>query len=372
MNRKIGILTFQRTINYGGTLQCYALYSFLRLQYPDDRIEIIDIHNEFVEDNLNVIRAPTSLKKTLSTIKDLFRIKAKSEKISEFKNFVENKFILSQRCIGEAEFLKVANGYDVIVVGSDQVWNPNVHSRLGNFDKRYFLEKVVKSCKKIAYAASFGSYSLNDLPNDIVENIVNFNCLSLRETSAQEILQDKIKRDVFNVCDPTLLLDSKSWRDLSTGSKNSLESLLIYSLNYSKPFKDSVRDLKDITGLRTVQISNDPFTPKEVDVKPSRLGPKQFLDLFVNAKVVVTDSFHGVVFSIIFKKPFLVLSHGYNISRIESLLRVVQSSDRIIRNRSEASSKAHMLLSIDDINYSELEGFIAQSKDYISDSIGKL
>ena len=203
--KKIGITTFQGAYNYGAILQAYALQKTLSDIGND--VKIINYYNENIYDQYRTFRKKHhGLSSAIKIfIYDVYLWSIKSRRNKNFKKFISDNINLTDKKYEKAEIEKMA--FDVIVTGSDQVWNKNITSGL---DDIYTLN-IENSAKKISYAASIGDNKiLEDNKSEYKEKLQKLDLISVRETSTKPILEKVINRKVDVVLDPTLLRTSSS------------------------------------------------------------------------------------------------------------------------------------------------------------------
>ena len=260
--------------------------------------------------------------------------------------------------------------YDAYIAGSDQIWSPNVR-----FDGFYYLDFTDR--QKIAYAPSFGTA---DYPEDkaaLVKPLLeSFSALSVREEAGAEILRDKFSLDAKVVADPTMLLTKEDWENLlqkPLTHKDGKPYLLCYLLTYNKVYVDFVRKYCSDNGLDLKLLV---VSPELVGIAEDEVyaGPLGFLEAVRGAETVMTDSFHGTIFSLLFQKDFHTFkrfkdgtSSSQN-SRLENLLGKMGLTDRYI-------SESSLRLSDRPIDYKEVGERVSQmrndSLDYLREALGK-
>lgn len=324
---KVGILTFHRTTNYGAVLQTYALQkTILDLGYD---VKVIDYNNEEIYSyhDYRVLYGKLPLKTRVGKI---IRY-SHNKKIAKTFNKFRNKWIdLSVECNTNAQLQSVEDGYDAIICGSDQVWNPlAIH-----FDFDAFLLSGVKG-KRISYAASAGNITLwEKYLKKYWICLHRFDSISVRESEMIQPVENLSEKKVRLVLDPTLLLNKKEWEKLEEPLGNEIEKdnyILVYYLGKNRALTDTVKKLQKQTGLPVVLLGRQIEGIKSISVPA---GPSQFLSLFHHAKFVITSSFHGTVFSILYHKPFLVFGNGNYNSRMNTLLSALKLQSRMIDNES--------------------------------------
>lgn len=317
---KIGLITFNNTINYGASLQAFALQEFLEKNGFDT--EYINYKNAFIESQESIGANRGILK---SILRFFIMRKGLKRKKNKFKEFEEKYINLSKRYDGFS--IKEANLlYDVFIVGSDQVWNGNI---TGN-DTNYFLSFVDDDKRKISYASSFGNNPEILDKEEILKNLKRFFAISVREKSGCKLL-DLFSINSTLVCDPTFLLSSIEWNEKFKFHRMIKgDYILCYFVNDKKKVFDFIKKLKKRTGLPVIYISISPrpqFGTKTV----YDYSPVEFMTMIYYAKYVVTGSFHGTAFSINFNKQFYCENCSQN-SRVGNILEMFGLNDRMISN----------------------------------------
>lgn len=307
--KKVGIITIHNSPNYGACLQSYALYRYIQQQGND--VEIIDLHRPFAyEDYIPSKKyvSSRSVKRSLlsrikENVKSLIGIKPKKSSLyspSAIKKFDEFNAVikLSQPYRGIDELYANPPLYDLYVSGSDQLWNPTQAYCL----EPYFLTFVPKGQgKKISYATSVGITDLRDNEKkDFAKWLNLYDDISVREYQAQSLLQGLLAdKKVNQVADPTFLLDPKDWKDMAVKPKQS-KYILMFTLQHRPEILEYCLQLSKQSGLPLIelgQVQPDVLDGSYTAVKDA--GPKEFLGYIENAELVITDSFHCTVFSLI-------------------------------------------------------------------------
>ncbi|MED4600761.1 polysaccharide pyruvyl transferase family protein [Paenibacillus validus] len=322
---KVGIFTFHDADNYGAVLQAYALQETVKFLTND--VEIVNYKQPYIIDKYKVVRINNSslLKLIRSIISTLIRYKDTSRKKEAFNNFRKRYLNISEEIYKEKNEIK---GYDIYISGSDQVWNPEIT----NFDEVFFL-KFSNEGRKISYAASIGRDEISEKEKDFLKNnIKNLDLISVREDSALKILNGLTENRVERVLDPTLLADTKIWDELICG-KSANEYLLVYTVGPIGNVMEIANYIAKKMGIKIINIT-DKIMIKKYNVKTLRdIGPESFVGLFKNATFIITNSFHGTAFSIIFNKDFLTIPHKTGGTRMIDLLNLLKLDARIINNQ---------------------------------------
>lgn len=378
--KKVGIVTLIGYHNYGNRLQNYALkktieeigYEVNSLVLEDDKGFLRLSKKEAVLETLKYgtmrdifAKAKNVLKQ--KNIKPINQEKLLSQAQEKTQRIRENKFKeFTDRYLNEVKFNNDMEAeYSSFVVGSDQVWNPN-----NIIDKPQFFLKFTSNNKKIAYAASFGVSKLSPALHKIYkENISSFSSVSVRENEGASIVKSLTREAPQVVLDPTLLLTAKDWDKVRKQASNrpTKPYILTYFLGeLSERQKEVIRiarNEKDFEIINLGQIQEQ---------ETYETGPGEFIDYIANCEFLLTDSFHGSVFSIIYKRPFIVYNRGDRkgsndmSSRIDTLLK---KFDLKGRKAKEISS----LMDITNIDFTKANNIINVERDksiqYIKDAL---
>lgn len=341
---KIGILTQPLHSNYGGLLQNYALQQILlRAGFE---VETIDwcgakgIRESLCRIKLRILHAifprRYSKPKYAPNYNEISVIRRNTN------DFI-NKYINHTKVVSsKSMFAKRADSgkYDVFVVGSDQCWRPCYNPFLSSM----FLDFVQnKQVKRIAYAASFGTdkWEYTQKQTFICSPLAKkFNLITVREDSGVKLCREHLGVDAFHVFDPTLLLTKNDYIHLVEAENEPLAegTLFNYILDPDDNKTSFIKKVAAKTGFKVFQVlpKCQAETRTKNDVK-SRIEDCVFprvttwLRAFMDAEMTIVDSFHGMVFSIIFNKPFWVIGNEHRgMSRFISLLKVFHLEDRLI------------------------------------------
>ncbi len=330
---KIAILTLPVYSNYGGILQCYALQTVL----------------ERMGHKVQVLKKPQYgyayyVIYPLAVCKRLFKRFVLGKKISIFKaphQIVRqhtNRFIHQyiHLYIKRAWTHKIASCFDAIVVGSDQIWRP-AYSHPIEEAFLSFLEGY--KIKRIAYAASFGIDNCREYTVDQLQKCSQllkiFNAISVREVSGVELCKDYFGVKAVQMVDPTLLLSVEDYRVLIKKGKThpSKGNMFVYILDRTDEKEIWVNEIAKETGLTPFWLTNEEENDSLLLEQRIKQPVEQWLRSFDDADFVLTDSFHGCVFSILFKKSFIVWGNDQRgITRFISLLQLFGLNSRLINS----------------------------------------
>ena len=335
--KKIAVLTwFNRGRNYGQTLQAFALnHTLRRMGYQCTFLSYGRNGPRLTEEEINGLTG---------NARDQQR---------EFTRFIKEHIDYSSR-LREAEDVRKylqENSFDVALCGSDQIWN----YLLSSFEPLYMFDFPL-SCSKVAYAPGMmdmGQFSiLADYPS-MSTWLEDFSAVSVRENASREIVkkitQGKVCPEV--VLDPTLLLTQKEWLEEVVFPEVEWENYLFcYMFDMSPAQQELAQRVARERGCATVVYIDAlgrgvPEFPGIECVPVKCASIEQFLSLIYHARAMVTDSFHGVVFSILFEREFLALENPVggperNLDRILTLLEKAGISDRLVRMGSEDMASA--------------------------------
>lgn len=371
---RIGIITIHKLINFGTALQAYALQHYLQ-KTTGYQVELIDyvFPNRYHKKRKNFIK---SIKGMVRFLLDcLFEEKFAYNK--KFRDFRNKYFILSEkRYTNVCSLSKNPPIYDVYITGSDQVWN----TQTVNNDPNFYLCFAPKDKPKIAFSACFSNNSLEDKYRESIrERLSNYKYIGVREKSAVDIIKGlNISQDIVvkNTCDPTLLLSIEDYHNLSVNSKLDIQGkyILVYALMYAfnpYPALDKIiNQLSKQTNLPIIVIGDRRFRYKGKYKFIKGIGPIDFLWLYEHAFYVVTSSFHGLMFSLIYRKPFTVISASEGDCRIKDTLDTLGLMGNLVYNNEKEVSIGAINPYTDDVSY-RLNNFISSSKEFLANAIIK-
>lgn len=292
---KIGILTFHRASNYGAVLQAYALTEVLRDMGAD--AEIVDYECPEVE----MCHHPRNLFKRESLPSALIHYYGKQKKYRNFEGFRQRNLHLSRRYTRD-NIADSCAAYDLFISGSDQVWS----KKYSGMDTTYLLDFEKDHAKKYSYAASFGFTEFPDGTQDVYAGLLkDFQAVSVREQSAVDLLRSRCGLEAFLSLDPTLLLDVSKWARLAKKPALDKKYILIYRVQPPIHLIEYAKQLSAETGYEIVYLNSSYTDHKELN--HARFStPEEFVGWFANAEYVLTNSFHGTAFSIIFQRNLVV------------------------------------------------------------------
>ena len=350
---KICTITCQNAYNYGARLQASALAHFLQQQGHE--VEVIDYRPDYMRNTVQLFFWPGfSLKQWGKLILQFpARLRAKLRQ-PYFDNFSQAFIPLTKRIYWSIDELRAnAPEADLYIAGSDQIWNTTFRN---GKDPAYYLDFGDDSVRRISYAASFATPDILSSARDFVQtNLARFDAISVREHSALSILQSMGYQGT-EVVDPVFLLSKAEWENLSDDTGHGEKYVLVYDFMNSPSIR---REAERIAGERHLKIYS--IGDKRMHYCHRYFiyaGPQTFLGLIKNASYVVSNSFHGTAFAMIFSVPYSILPRedGLN-TRLHELAALDRNhlTDAIARSQSFLSYKRKPRIFI-NMHYMELGG----------------
>lgn len=352
--KKIGIVSlYYKNYNYGGMLQSYALPIVLKKSgYDAEQICI-----KFIDDRLNEDSGLKNKLKNMSIAQINEKIYKKvykkfflQPKNNELKhifderrknfNYFQDEIIPHSEKVYENDLDDANKKYDAYICGSDQIWNETWICK--TMLDRYSLGFVTDDKVRLSYAASLGTQDISSSTKELLEkNLNKFKAISVREKSAVSVLQPLVEQKVYDVCDPTLLLEKSDWDSIAK-STNIIEPYMFsYFLGEENRPDSKIKEISKFLKIKNamipyVHMSYNKNDTKITDIPINNAGPAEFIGMIRDAELIMTDSFHAVVFSIIYEKEFVVFKRnkdnekGSMNSRIYDLLDEVGLRERIV------------------------------------------
>lgn len=312
--QRVAILTFHFVPNYGAALQTYALQ--VAIERIGHTCYIADYRSPYIESGNAPVAFGVAPK---SFIKFLLMSRYQNRRVDAFRDFENSKMALTKPLSADLSGLQE---YDIesVVVGSDQVWNPIIS---GN-DKTYLLEGIGHDVRKVSYAASLGSSRLpSEYESEWLRGIATFDHISVRESSAKLYLEKHLEKPVAHVADPVILLGSQEWEKRIANTKEDVitnKYVLLYCLkSVNKQMLSFARYRCKQLGAQLVVIHYSPFLVAGAKNIRS-CSPLEFVSYIANAAEVVTSSFHGACFSLLFHRPFYSL-HDATANKTEARVK---------------------------------------------------
>ena len=313
-------------------------------------------------------------------IKDLMQLPShfkRRQRRNKYEKFIEQFMITSEELQTPDDVYRMWSKYSVIISGSDQIWSKNSNElKYAPWENMYPYLLVGYEGKKISYASSLGSMSEEQI-SKIIPYVSEFDAVSFREKSRADVVSKMLNKEVTTVVDPTLLLSKADWINiLGIKEENGIPYILYYSLHGIKGQKSTISFLTNIAkknGMRLRVVT--PFVQmyflgNTVD-RETGYGPIDIVSSIYNAEIVVTDSYHGTLFSLNMEKNFYsICDDGGSAYRKTEILNALGLDSRIIRSVEEIPT------TLTDINYDDVRSTLKlkknASREYIVSAIQTL
>lgn len=353
--KKVSILTMQNIVNYGSQLQMYALYKTIEKGGYECKIINYDRGGE---------KSPNGLTNYISLVKDLLRkllfnggISDKIEKFAEFRSLMQFTSTVTSHEL-ETGQLEI---FDAYVCGSDQIWNPE----FTGLDSNNYLSFAEEGAR-IAYAASAGTDELCAREKKIMAKLIKgIPYVSVREESICQWINDKLKHKADLVIDPTMLITASEWDSISRPINIPKTGyLVLYGLG-GKVSSDlnklakKIADEKDLQIINILPNANSIFKKNEKCI--FNMGPREFLYVIRNSSFVVTNSYHGTIFSIIYNKPFYCTMKSYGnrsiSTRFKTLLELFDLEKKEVLNDNA------MIWNVSNVEYDKVNKEMSNRRD---------
>ena len=300
-------MTLSLSNNYGAVLQTYALAK---------KVEDLGIETEVYKynDDKRFTYGCSFTKKIIHTVwqyaKDALSLWQRKIGFSKFRK--NNIPFTKERYHDNTQLRKAPQNYDVYISGSDQIWNPDMFL----YDTSYFFDFLPDGCRRISYASSFGKGSFNGNYKEKCGDLLSkYDSISVREESGVSIVKELCGKEAECVLDPTMLLTREEWNVIADKAKNkakSFKGILCYIMPGDTKVVSAIvktaKDLSEKKGLPIMYLGIKEYDVFKYGIKNSDIfaSPMDFVAYFKNAEYVVTNSFHGTAFSLIYGKKFYI------------------------------------------------------------------
>lgn len=364
---KIGILTFHWADNYGAVLQAYALVRWLN-KHTMASVELVNYICEepakmYKPFYFSYIGIKSYVRGILRGIKNFPRWKKRHGQFVKFR-----KLIPLSKPISKYQLFNVSMNYDMWITGSDQVWNNDIVGE----DLEVYDLSFVKKGMKISYAASSGVLDqTNEKHKQLIEAVKNFDEISVREKSTQKFLNKYLNKEIYQVVDPTMLLDKKEWLDIIPENRCYKKPyILVYCISYDEQLVNTSLRLAEILNLDIV-VCGDIKELRHKAINFYSASPQEFLNLIYYSDFVIASSFHAVVFSLIFEKQFIAMLPSYASNRVSDLCEMAGCSGRIITDVDQAIDLAWKPIDYAKVTHN-IELLVEDSKNYLTKIIANM
>ena len=351
---KVGIITWWRN-NYGSILQALALQQKMN-QYNDLQYEIICQFGKKATSVDNVFDKIKSVGLAETCKRVFWKVAFKGLRLrnKKMQQFVDENLKVSNQQYNEHDIADSNKYYDTYICGSDQIWNPD----LVPTDSMYWLPFVEKGKNKIAYAPSFGASTVTEKQKEQIKaNLSTFKAVSCRENSGARTINQIIgEKKCEAVLDPTMLIERDYWDTISEDKIYDEKYIFAYMLRGTAAQRKYIEKIARERNLKIVSIpfldyeKIDPYDLKFGDYKLWDANPAEFISAIRHAEYVFCDSFHCIVFSILYHRPFFVFPKvgadgkvkKSQISRMTDLLELAEIKNRILLDNEEADLDAEI------------------------------
>lgn len=325
---KTAVITFHSAHNYGATLQTWALQKALKKLGTDPCV--IHYHPQVIDRLYEVPKLDTVKKRGQYLFHKSVRERHKQLKLkySKYNAFIKSHLELAGDYTTYDELLANPPKADCYIAGSDQIWNPD---HTDGADPAYLLRFLPENVCRVAYAASIGRERFPaQYEAEYTEGIRSFSAVSVREVTAKTAVEKAFGREVPVVLDPTMLLTKAEYEEIKVPTKRKEKYILVYMMENNRELISLANRISVVTGFPIIQRKPGRIFHSEL---PSFFTdtPGEFLGELEKAEYVITNSFHGTVFSMIYEKPFVSMLHTETGSRISDLLKSVGMEEHLIR-----------------------------------------
>jgi hypothetical protein len=335
MIKKVGIITFHASHNCGSILQAYSLQKILHNRFNMES-EIINFSNRKQQEMYSVYCKNNNIRKMIKNVIAYFHSDLLRQHYEDYNNFINEKLVLSKDQYSEAkELAGIEKNYSLLISGGDQIWNIKCYDA----DDAYFLN-FASNVKKIAYAPSLGAINILKYAKDpgmYRRFLSDYKYLSVREYNGQRWLEELTGNKIAITADPTLLISKEEWEKEIGERIVKDDYIFYYSFHYPHEVNKVIKKISKKTGLPVVMLDAKAWAIRGVkyngfEITPNG-GPDIFLNLMKHAKLVLTLSLHGTIFSAALEKSFWYLDsslHNDDDDRASFLLNQLNLTQRFV------------------------------------------
>nr|WP_294493431.1 polysaccharide pyruvyl transferase family protein [uncultured Anaerosporobacter sp.] len=379
--RKICVVTWFNSLNYGTCIQCYALTKYLSNQgyiifVPESYRYYYGLRHPYetclrilskIKQMANPPNAAKNENLNDSFIREGYVVRKK--KNTQFAYSYNNIYKISSR----RDYINLIKGCDVFITGSDQIWNP------GYVTPPYLLSFTNNSQKKIAYGSSIGvDYIPEKLKKQYKKYLSRFNKIGVRELTAQRELEQLLDKEVWNVLDPSFLLTKNEWKEITLGEvKKSLineKFIFCYFIGKNTGWMTDVRAFAEKNQLKVYCALSESNIVPEYGIPLADIGVQEFIEYLLYASCVITDSFHAAALSINFNKPFAVYKRFEDNENGSQNSRILDLLEKFCLERCLVSGNVHDLnFLLNTFDYTRVNKILEQdrieSKRFLKEAI---
>lgn len=332
---KAGIITYASAHNYGALLQAYAMQTYL--EKKGIKVDIINYRLNAIDK----VYKPYNIKKTKNIVLKIYRKTKKYvfvnlfkrwriQKYNNFEHFINDTLNTTKPYTTLKELKNNCSSYDLLISGSDQVWNTDLTK---TFCPAYFLEFGKKEAVRISYAPSLGREDIDPKFEQFYRRYLkNFDYISVREKSMIPVFQKLTDTNITEVLDPTLLLDKEDYEKLKEPTKYANEKFIyVHFIGKDERLVEIADKISRDLGIKILHNFHESLFDNELACRYNE-SPKKIIDVVQKAEMIVTNSFHLTVLSLIYEKKFITIPHSKRPERMLNLLNMVGLSDHLVTN----------------------------------------
>lgn len=353
---KAGILNVQWLNNYGAVLLAYAMQKKLDKMGVDN--EVIDFRPCELDENGEI---PSIHKEEKSSSKG---------KIKAFNDFRKNFLRSSAPVVGEEGCYKL--NYDTYIVGSDTVWTPLCADNEAEVCAYYLDFAKNQNARKLSWSASIGSDDpkvLSSISDMVKTKLNNFDYISVRERETTKFVQSLTDKKVVNTMDPVLMLDKEDYDDILPGKVHDKPYIYLFTFDDVNSAYDTANELAERTGIPVSANVKHPSRQDHLVYNSEDDGPAEFVECVFKSKYVITDSYHGIIYSILARKPFVCYSRVGSGVRARNLLEDLGLGDRFLMDGQKSTDL--ILTPIDyDTVFEKVNAWREKSEAYLREALG--
>lgn len=317
---RIAIATMSRDISFGGNLQAYALQ---RTICENSHSSCLHIARESKKHKIFVpVKTPRDV---LTNVNRVVHYRAHKRKMRCFESFQEQYLSFTDKVYSDENAKELNNEFDCFITGSDQVWNC-----AGGINNILYLNFARKEKMKVSYAASIGIFEIPaQYKEGFIQSISGYDCISVREKRAKEIVEALTDKHCEQVLDPVFLRNANEWREMAGDRIMSEKYIFVYATQVSEELIQCVQQCEKLTGYKVISVHKLLNYPT-IEFKS---GPLEFLNYVNYAEYVITSSFHCAAFSMIFSKNLTVIPHKETGIRVIGLLETLGAEKSIYNGK---------------------------------------
>lgn len=371
INKKIRIVSFQNAHNFGAVCQAYGLQqTLLEMGYKD--VLFFNYNPKYLKDRYDPMvlwKKPdfhvSFLHKLSRFIRWFSLVLATYYRNAKFKASIKRMLLQTNKELSNEKDISFEKA-DILICGSDQIWNNELTKGL---DPVFFGLTLKNAGKVISYAPSTELSSLtDDIIREIAEKTTHFSSISVRELSLKEKLQPVIPKPIEVCVDPTILCNKEAYNKIASHNIVKVPYICVYAYYPDEEIVQEV--IKTIPNYEQYEVHYISFTAASMNKWRDKsyhfaISVEDFISYFKYASYVVTNSFHGLAFSLMFEKNFMVTWMDGKSTRTAALLHKLYLDDKIIRSVSEVNWN---LIDYNRVNH-DLESLCESSREFLVNSI---